>query len=386
MKPWHDAYGIRRPPQSSYHGLQCSYAQTKHPEELGRADIGQPGRSYPRFRLPEADLDLVGTGIACVRGLPGQGATTRSGPLEPSPDTFVRTRPRIVSESQDRNFGASTSEASKPIDAVEFLILALVLKPPVVGPVEVKGDAVAVGVNDPDDLGVVKRNVRNVEGITAVDVDIEGLMAGKRSGRRVSCTRIYCMTALLWATVTLVFRPPVALLRKSRMEPSIPPESLSQTDWQHTPPTVQAYLFTLHQRLAQLQEQIDQLQKRLQRTSKASDKPPSSDSPFQRPVSKQDKPPGKRGARMGHPGSGPRLLRPTERRAIYPGPCTCGQGVPGQTAPYHTHQSLPRTRFRGHGVATYRVARHPLGLAPRPLLRLWPAAQSPPTQGAANRL
>ena len=124
------------------------------------------------------------------------------------------------------------------------------------------------------------------------------------------------------------------------MEPSIPPESLSQTDWQHTPPTVQVYLLTLHQRLTQLQEQIDQLQKRLQRTSKTSDKPPSSDSPFQRPVSKPDKPPGKRGAPMGHPGSGPRLLRPTERRAIYPGPCTCGQGVPGQTAPYHTHQNL----------------------------------------------
>ncbi len=124
------------------------------------------------------------------------------------------------------------------------------------------------------------------------------------------------------------------------MEPSIPPESLSQTDWQHTPPAVQACLFTLHQRLAQLQEQIDQLQKRLQRTSKTSDKPPSSDSPFQRPVSKQDKPPGKRGARMGHPGSGSRLRRPTERRAIHPGPCACGQGVLGQTAPYHLHQVM----------------------------------------------
>ena len=155
------------------------------------------------------------------------------------------------------------------------------------------------------------------------------------------------MTAPLWATVTLVFRSPVPFSGSPAWNRRYPPEPLSQTDWQHTPPTVQAYLFTLHQRLAQLQEQIDQLQKRLQRTSKASDKPPASDSPFQRPVSKPDKPAGKRGARTGHPGSGPRLLRPTERRAIYPGPCTCGQGVPGQTvstAPYHTHQSLPRTR------------------------------------------
>ena len=40
----------------------------------------------------------------------------------------------------------------------------------------------------------------------------------------------------------------------------------------------------------------------------------------------------------------------------------------------------------GHGVATYRVARYPLGLAPRPMFKLWPATQSPATQGAANRL
>ncbi len=122
------------------------------------------------------------------------------------------------------------------------------------------------------------------------------------------------------------------------MAPSIPPEPLSQTDWQQTPPVVQAHLLTLHQRLAQLQQQIEQLQQRSQRTSKTSDKPPSSDSPFHRPTDPTDKPTGKRGARKGHPGSGPKLLRPTERRAIYPEPCPCGQGVSGHVAPYHTHQ------------------------------------------------
>ncbi len=122
------------------------------------------------------------------------------------------------------------------------------------------------------------------------------------------------------------------------MAPSIPPEPLSQTDWQQTPPVVQAHLLTLHQRLAQLQQQIEQLQQRSQRTSKTSDKPPSSDSPFHRPTDPTDKPTGKRGARKGHPGSGPKLLRPTERRAIYPEPCPCGQGVSDHVAPYHTHQ------------------------------------------------
>ena len=74
------------------------------------------------------------------------------------------------------------------------------------------------------------------------------------------------------------------------MKPSRPPESLSQSDWQQTPPTVQAYLLNLHQRLVQLQEQIERLQNRLQRTAKTSDKPPSSDSPFQRHAGNQASP------------------------------------------------------------------------------------------------
>ena len=129
------------------------------------------------------------------------------------------------------------------------------------------------------------------------------------------------------------------------MKPSRPPESLSQSDWQQTPPTVQAYLLNLHQRLVQLQQQIERLRNRLQRTAKTSDKPPSSDSPFQRHASNPSKPTGKRGARQGHPGAGPRLHRPTERQAIYPEPCICGQGVPRLTTPYHTHQvmELPST-------------------------------------------
>jgi transposase len=129
------------------------------------------------------------------------------------------------------------------------------------------------------------------------------------------------------------------------MKPSRPPESLSQSDWQQTPPTVQAYLLNLHQRLVQLQQQIERLRNRLQRTAKTSDKPPSSDSPFQRHAGNPSKPTGKRGARQGHPGAGPKLHRPTERQAIYPEPCICGQGVPRLTTPYHTHQvmELPST-------------------------------------------
>lgn len=129
------------------------------------------------------------------------------------------------------------------------------------------------------------------------------------------------------------------------MEPSMPPEPLSQTDWQKTPPAVQTYLLNLHQRLAQLQQQIEQLQERSKRTSKTSNEPPSSDSPFQRPAGRQGKPAGKRGARHGRPGSGPKLLRPTACQDVYPAPFGCGQGVPRLATPYHAHQimELPPT-------------------------------------------
>ena len=162
------------------------------------------------------------------------------------------------------------------------------------------------------------------------------------------------------------------------MKPSRPPESLSQSDWQQTPPTVQAYLLNLHQRLVQLQQQIERLQNRLQRTAKTSDKPPSSDSPFQRHAGNPSKPTGKRGARQGHPGTGPKLHRPSERQAIYPEPCMCGQGVPRLTTPYHTHQvmELPSTLMH----VTHWV------LHQGKCAGLWQVAQSPAAQGSTERL
>ena len=153
---------------------------------------------------------------------------------------------------------------------------------------------------------------------------------------------------------------------------------MSQSDWQQTPPTVQAYLLNLHQRLVQLQQQIERLRNRLQRTAKTSDKPPSSDSPFQRHAGNPSKPTGKRGARQGHPGAGPKLHRPTERQAIYPEPCICGQGVPRLTTPYRHPSS--------HGIAIHLDARHALGLAPRQVCGLWQVAQSPAAQGSTERL
>lgn len=111
-------------------------------------------------------------------------------------------------------------------------------------------------------------------------------------------------------------------------------------DWEQTPPAVQTYLLSLHQRLDQLHSQLDRLQERLDKTSQTSHKPPSSDSPFQTPKAKRGKSLGKRGGRPGHPGTGPQLLSPTEGQSMYPEPWACGQGAVISTVPSHTHQVI----------------------------------------------
>jgi transposase len=119
----------------------------------------------------------------------------------------------------------------------------------------------------------------------------------------------------------------------------------SQADWDQTPSAVQAHLVpqdaelhTLKSQLQQLQQQVDQLQGRLDQTLSASSKPPSSDSPF-----KKHKPrhcPGKRGGQTGHPGSGPKLLEPTDVQVVLPPSCSCGHAVVSAPVPYRTHQML----------------------------------------------
>jgi transposase len=119
------------------------------------------------------------------------------------------------------------------------------------------------------------------------------------------------------------------------------PFPFDPSDWEKTPPAVQAYLLRLHQRLEQLQQQIDELRGRLEQNSHTSSKPPSSDSPFKKPKrSKRRTSSGKRGARKGQPGSGPTWLEPTEVHHVYPAPCACGHGELTTPTLYHTHQRI----------------------------------------------
>jgi transposase len=137
-----------------------------------------------------------------------------------------------------------------------------------------------------------------------------------------------------------------------------------QLEWELTPPAVQDYIKSQNQQitqlqtqLAQCQTQIEQLQKqvetlqgRLEKTSHTSSKPPSSDSPFNKPKRQRKTASGKRGGKPGHRGKGPTLFSPTEVHLIEPGPCPCGHGNLVSLTPYYTHQviELPPIEMEVH--------------------------------------
>ena len=120
-----------------------------------------------------------------------------------------------------------------------------------------------------------------------------------------------------------------------------------QLEWELTPPAVQEFITTQNHQIAQfqtqieqLQQQVDQLQGRVAKTSQTSSKPPSSDSPFNKPKRQRKTSSGKRGGQKGHLGNGPTLLSPTEVHLIEPGPCACGHDNLVSLSPYHTHQVI----------------------------------------------
>jgi transposase len=97
-----------------------------------------------------------------------------------------------------------------------------------------------------------------------------------------------------------------------------PPTGLSVEDWAHTPPAVRAWARALEQRLARLEERLNQ-------TSRNSSKPPSSDPPTLARPSRN--PSGRKtGGQLGHQGHG-RELKPGEEvdRIVDAKPAACGQ-------------------------------------------------------------
>ena len=118
------------------------------------------------------------------------------------------------------------------------------------------------------------------------------------------------------------------------------------TDWEQTPPAVQAYLHALQHERGRLQDQVESLQARLNQDSTTSSRPPSSDSPYKKPRRRSGNSPQRRksGGKPGHPGHRQVLMAPTSVEDLLPEVCACGSGVFALVSPYYTHQviELPR--------------------------------------------
>ena len=112
-------------------------------------------------------------------------------------------------------------------------------------------------------------------------------------------------------------------------------------DWEHTPPTVQAYVHRLHDELVQFRERVEGLEVRLHTNSTISHRPPSADSPYKKPR-RHTTPttPRKAGGKPGHPGHRQVLLLPTTVHEVRPERCACGNTMLALLRPYYTHQVL----------------------------------------------
>jgi transposase len=106
---------------------------------------------------------------------------------------------------------------------------------------------------------------------------------------------------------------------------------ITDEDWQNTPARVREVI-------AHLIKRVQDLEARINRNSSNSDQPPSSDSPFKKPVSGKKK--RKRGGQKGHKGHKQELLEPTHKEHIHTTLCTCGGTDFADKGVYHTHQEI----------------------------------------------
>jgi transposase len=113
----------------------------------------------------------------------------------------------------------------------------------------------------------------------------------------------------------------------------LPEWTISEEDWNHTPPAVQALVLSLWQQVQTLQAQVEalegekaQLREQLGQTSRNSSRPPSSDPPHAPPRPKRIPSGRQRGGQTGHPGHG-RTLKPPQQvdRVIEIKPERCAQ-------------------------------------------------------------
>jgi len=147
----------------------------------------------------------------------------------------------------------------------------------------------------------------------------------------------------------------------------LPPElPITEDDWNHTPPAVQAVVIALWQQVqalqaqvAALQAEVAQLREQLGRNSQNSSQPPSSDAPNVPPRPKRSPSGRKPGGQPGHMGHGRKLVSVEQVQRVIdlkPTGCDqCGALLMGEDAHPVRHQvtELPRvepevTEYRQH--------------------------------------
>jgi transposase len=109
--------------------------------------------------------------------------------------------------------------------------------------------------------------------------------------------------------------------------------------WEQTPLVVCQWVIHLLAVTQQQARRIAELEARLSQTSSNSDRPPSSDPPYQQRTARAGMQ-GRPGAKPGHAGHRQALLPPTEVLAVKPEACPCGQREFPETRPYYTHQVI----------------------------------------------
>jgi transposase len=114
---------------------------------------------------------------------------------------------------------------------------------------------------------------------------------------------------------------------------------LDAATWEQTPLAVRQWVVRQEARLRTLEARIADLEARLQQRSHNSDRPPSSDPPYEKPTGRPGAQ-GRPGAKPGHPGHRQALLAPTEVIEVKPSACACGQTECLDTSPYYTHQVI----------------------------------------------
>ena len=121
--------------------------------------------------------------------------------------------------------------------------------------------------------------------------------------------------------------------------------NFSQEDWDRTPKSVRDAYERLETIVLKLLERVDALEIQINKNSRNSSKPPSTDSPYDKnSVDAEDdsgnKKNGKPGPKKGHIGYKQKLMESTNKIDIMPDRCSCGNDKFKEIESFYTHQEI----------------------------------------------